>query len=248
MSDSLQKTITLAYLRDTRLDRGNVKGANRRISATADSFKTYPGTVKVALPKTRWSLSEARILPLLQNRRSLRAYSGETITLDHLAFLLWAAQGLTAQAGKHYLRTSPSAGALYPIETYLSVQNVATISPGLYHFDPLLFQLELLRDKDIKVDVCRAFLDQAFMKNAAVNIIWTAITRRSLAKYGDRGGRYVLLDAAHICQNVLLAAEAIECGSCPVAAFYDEEVNSLLDIDGVEETALYGVSIGKKAK
>ena len=248
MSDSLQKTKTLTYLRDTRLDRDNVKIASRRISDTADSFKTYPGTVKVSLPKTRWSLSEARIIPLLQKRRSLRAYSDEAITIDHLAFLLWASQGLTAQAGKHYLRTAPSAGALYPIETYLSVQNVATVSPGLYHLDPLLFQLELLKDKDIKVDICRAFLDQAFMKSAGVNIIWTAITRRSIAKYGDRGGRYVFLDAAHICQNVLLAAEAIDCASCPVAAFYDEEVNRLLDIDGVEETALYGVSIGKKAQ
>lgn len=248
MSDSLKQTKALTFLSDTRLDRDNVKTASRRISDPADSFKTYPGTVKVALPKTRWSLAEARIIPLLQKRRSLRAYSDEPVTIDHLAFLLWASQGLTAQAGKHFLRTAPSAGALYPIETYLSVQNVATLSPGLYHFDPLLFQLELLKDKDIKADICRAFLDQVFMKNAAVNIIWTAISRRSIAKYGDRGGRYLLLDAAHICQNVLLAAEAIDCGSCPVAAFYDEEVNRLLDIDGVEETALYGVSIGKKAK
>ena len=84
------------------------------------------------------------------------------------------------------------------------------------------------------------------MENAAVNIIWTSIARRTLAKYGDRGGRYIFLDAGHICQNVLIAAEALSFGSCPVAAFYDQDVNNLLDIDGVEETAIYGASIGKK--
>jgi SagB-type dehydrogenase family enzyme len=246
MSDTLRNTKTLEYLKDTQLERDSIKSKNRQDLGNTESFKTYPGTLKVSLPKTRWSLSEARIIPLLQNRRSGRAYSDEAIDLNHLAFLLWSSQGLTAQAGKHYLRTAPSAGALYPIETYLSVQNVEGIASGLYHFDPVLFQLELLKDKDMKVDISRAFLDQTFMKNAAVNLIWTAIAGRTMVKYGDRGGRYLLLEAAHICQNVLLAAEAMGCASCPVAAFYDEEVNTLLDIDGIEETALYAASIGKK--
>ena len=248
MSDTLGNTKTLEYLKDTQFERDSIKSNNRQNLGKTDSFKTYPGTLKVLLPKARWSLSEARIVPLLQNRRSLRAYSDEALDLNHLAFLLWSSQGLTAQAGKHYLRTAPSAGALYPIETYLSVQNVEGIASGLYHFDPVLFQLELLKDKDMKVDISRAFLDQTFMKNAAVNLIWTAIAARTMVKYGDRGGRYLLLEAAHICQNVLLAAEAMGCGSCPVAAFYDEEVNTLLNIDGIEETTLYAASIGKKVE
>lgn len=246
MNDNLQNTKTITFLKDTELTQSSIESSKRHDLGTTGSFKTYPDTTKVVLPKARWKLSEARIIPLLQNRRSRRKFSPGFMDLDGLAFILWCSQGLTAKAGTHYLRTAPSAGALYPIETYLSVHNVEGISAGLYHFDPLLFQLELLKDKDMKVDIAHAFLGQTFMENAAVNIIWTSIARRTLAKYGDRGGRYIFLDAGHICQNVLIAAEAINCGSCPVAAFYDQDVNNLLDIDGVEETAIYGASIGKK--
>jgi len=246
MIDNLQDTKTITFLKNTELSQSPVESSKRPGRGTTGSFKTYPDTPKFVLPKARWSLSEARIIPLLQNRRSRRKFSPGSMDLDGLSFLLWSSQGLTAKAGAHYLRTAPSAGALYPIETYLSVQNVEGISAGLYHFDPLLFQLELLKDKDLRIDVARAFLGQIFMENAAVNIIWTSIARRTLAKYGDRGGRYIFLDAGHICQNVLIAAEALNFGSCPVAAFYDQDVNNLLDIDGVEETAIYGASIGKK--
>ncbi len=247
MGDTLKKTKSLIFLKDTELRQNSLKGSIQSKLGRAESFKTYPNAAKISLPKSRWSLSEARIIPLLQNRRSLRTFSSSAIGLNELAFLLWSGQGITAQAGKHYLRTAPSAGAVYPIETYLSIQNVEGVIPGLYHLNPLLFELESLKEIDLKADISRAFLNQRFMEKAAVNIIWTAVSRRSLAKYGERGGRYLLLDAAHICQNVLLAAEAIDCGGCPVAAFYDQEVNELLEVDGVEETAIYSASIGKKA-
>jgi len=247
MSDILKNTATLTFLNDTGLRRHAPKSSMKDLLESAEPFKTYPGAQTISLPKCGWQLSEARIMPLLQNRRSLRKFSSCPIELNELAFLMWSAQGITAQAGKHFFRTAPSAGALYPIEPYLSIHNIKGVSRGLYHFNPSLFQLELLKETDIKGDISRAFLNQQFMQKAAINVIWTAIPRRSMAKYGERGGRYLFLDVAHICQNLLLAAEAINCGGCPVAAFYDHEVNGLLDVDGVEETVIYGASIGRKA-
>lgn len=248
MREHLGETKTIRYLKDTELRRDSIKADNALDVGRAEPFKTYPEAKKISLPRARWRLHEARIIPLMQQRRSRRSFSSEPVDPDGLAFLLWCSQGLTAQAGKHYLRTAPSAGALYPIESYVSVQNVEGITSGLYHFDPVSFQLELLVARDIRTEVSRAFLNQRFMERAAVNIIWTAIPKRSLTKYGERGGRYVMMDVAHICQNTLLAAEALDYGGCPVAAFYDQEVNKMLEIDGVEETAVYAVSIGRKTQ
>lgn len=160
--------------------------------------------------------------------------------------MLWASQGITAQAGKYLFRTAPSGGALYPIETYLSIHRVEGIDPGLYHFDPELFMLERLTKLSVGEQVAAACLNQKFIASSAVTFIWTSIFHRNLNKYKDRGLRYILLDAGHICQNLLLGAEAVGCGGCPVAAFFDDELNSILDIDTEREAALYLASVGKK--
>jgi SagB-type dehydrogenase family enzyme len=246
MTDDLQHSAGITFLRQTQLQRDTIRSAARPFYGTVPSFKNYPLATKTTLPRTSWNLSEARIMKLLQRRRSVRRYGTEPITLEDLAVILWAIQGVTAQAGNHLLRTSPSAGALYPIETYISIQRVASLAPGLYHFDVQSFQLELLTPGYQGDKIAEAFLGQSFLDHAAICLIWSAVTRRSMGKYGDRAVRYLLLDAAHICQNALLAAEALDFGACPVAAFYDQEVNRLLGIDGIEEVALYGAAIGRK--
>ena len=91
-----------------------------------------------------------------------------------------------------------------------------------------------------------ACLDQKFTAQAPVVFLWTGVFRRAMSKYGDRGMRYILLDAGHICQNLLLAAEAVGCGGCPIGAFYDNELNNLLQIGGEEESILYAASVGGK--
>jgi SagB-type dehydrogenase family enzyme len=213
--------------------------------ARVETFKSYPHSPKITLPRN-WNLAEERIVPLLQNRRSLRKYSAQPISLEHLAFMLWASQGITGQAEKYLFRATPSAGALYPVETYLSVHSVQDLAAGLYHFDAPHFTLDRLTEHDISETVAQACLDQNFMKQAAVVFLWTGVFRRNMWKYGDRGMRYILLDAGHICQNVMTAAEAAGCGGCPIAAFYDDELNHLLQIDGEEESILYAASVGLK--
>ncbi len=229
----------------SRFDRLSIETRHKPAIAKVETFKSYPQAQKISLPRT-WSLAEEHLTPLLQHRRSLRKYSTEPISLEHLAFLLWASQGITGQAGKYLFRAAPSAGALYPVETYISVHSIQGLAAGLYHFDAEYFALDRLRQQDEAEAVAQACLDQKFIARAAVLFLWTGVFRRAMSKYGDRAMRYILLDAGHICQNLLLAAEAIDCGGCPVGAFYDNDLNQLLQIDGEEESILYAAAVGGK--
>jgi SagB-type dehydrogenase family enzyme len=93
-------------------------------------------------------------------------------------------------------------------------------------------------------DVARAALNQEFIAKGTVTFIWSAVFRRNMSKYGNRGVRYILMDVAHICQNLLLGAEHLGLAACPVAAFYDDELNALLQVDGQEESVLYLAVVG----
>ncbi len=233
------------YLIETAYDRETIKDMERPAIAQIDTFKRYPETEKLELPRS-WQLKEARIVPLLQNRRSKRKFTTTEIDFEELAFMLWASQGITAKSGCYTFRTAPSGGALYPVETYLSIHRVKGVTPGLYHFNVENFCLDILTENDTSDKVAAACLDQKFMAQSAVTFIWSAVIRRCMSKYGNRGMRYILLDAGHICQNLLIAAEATGNSTCPVAAFYDDELNEILGINSNDETAIYAAAVGQK--
>ena len=241
----LHNTVAWEYLEKSLFDRETIRHLQKPELSPPEKYKTYPQAEKLVLP-VDWSLQESRILPLLQKRRSLRRYATDVVELPDLSFLLWSSQGITARMGDHFLRTSPSAGALYPIETYLVINRVENLDAGLYHFDVRNFQLEKISAEIGIEKAARACLDQDFIRQANLVFFWTAVFRRSMVKYGERGFRYLFLDAGHICQNTLLAAEAIGCGGCPIAAFYDQEANRLLGVDGEHESVIYAASIGKR--
>ena len=241
----LKGTKGFQYLEGSRFDRLSMGNRRKPAITKVEPFKHYPHSDKIPLSRS-WNIAQENITSLLQYRRSLRKYSTKLVSLEHLAFLLWASQGITGQAGKYLFRTAPSGGALYPVETYISAHSIEGLDAGLYHFDAEHFALDRLTEQDEAEAVAQACLDQKFMAQAAVVFLWTGIFRRAMSKYGDRGMRYILLDAGHICQNLLLAAEAVGCGGCPVGAFYDNELNQLLQIDGEEESILYAASLGRK--
>ncbi len=164
------------------------------------------------------------------------------MSLKELAHLFWASQGITSKEG---LRAAPSAGALYPIETYVSIFRVKGIPMGLYHFNVHDFLLERLAEDNFSESFTTASLGQGVVGRAAVLFIWTAVMLRSMGKYRNRAIRYIFLDTGHICQNLLLAATALNLGACPVGAFFDDEINKLLKIDGEQETAIYLATVGK---
>ncbi len=182
---------------------------------------------------------------VIQKRRSQREFTEEPISLAQLSQLLWAIQGITHTEFGYAFRACPSAGALYPIETYLVVNNVKGLEPGLYHFYIPENLLEVLAQGSFGRDLARAALDQDMVRTAAVVFLWTAVVQRSKWKYRERGYRYIYLDAGHIGQNLYLAASALDLGSCTIGALFDEEVNQVIGVDGKDETIVYMGAVGK---
>lgn len=209
-------------------------------------IKDYPDAPQIQLPTPGEGL-KATLWETLGQRRSVRRFSDEALSRRELSNLLWAAQGVTGRSHDVMFRTAPSAGALYPIETYVSVQRLAQISNGLYHYVVGDHALERLTGKGLGAQLAAAALDQQMVERAALVFIWSAVFSRGKWKYAQRAYRYLYLDAGHIAQNVALAAVALGLGSCQIAALYDDEVNALLGIDGEEESVVYMTAIGRPA-
>ena len=245
--DELKRSLGYIFLQETKFEEHTIWSKARLDIAPAQPFKHYADAEKTSLPAD-WDMGSKGLHEILQYRRSNRRFNEKAINLKDLAMLLWASQGISGRAGNFFFRTAPSAGALYPVETYLSIQNVDSIPAGLYHFQPADFSLDKIAPGNKGDLVADAALGQNFLARAGVVFIWSAILRRNFAKYGHRGLRYVMMDAGHICQNLLLAAEALDLGACPVAAFYDDQLNQLLDLDGEEESAIYLAGVGSKDK
>jgi SagB-type dehydrogenase family enzyme len=231
------------YLAETRYRRETI-GAGDRAHPGAPKYKEYPeARRRVALtPEAGRRASD--LWQCLESRRSRRQYRERPLALDELAALLWAAQGVTLATRTVLFRTSPSAGALYPVETYLAAHRVEGLEPGIWHFRMPDFSLELLKEGDFRRPLVEAGLGQAFLGAAGAVFIWTGVLNRSMWKYRERAIRYLFLDAGHICQNLMLAATALGLGVCPVGAFFDGEVEALIGVDGTDEVALYLAAAG----
>ncbi|MFZ5986214.1 MAG: SagB/ThcOx family dehydrogenase, partial [Bacillota bacterium] len=182
-----------------------------------------------------------------ENRRSIRKYKDIPISMEELSYLLWCTQRVKELIpGKATFRTVPSAGARHPFETYLLINNVNGLEPGLYRYIALKHKLIPEKmDEDIADRVTKACLDQRFIKTSAVTFIWAAIPFRAVWRYSERAYRYIHLDAGHVCQNLYLSAEDIDCGVCAIAAYLDDEINNLLGLDGENGFVIYIASLGK---
>jgi SagB-type dehydrogenase family enzyme len=183
----------------------------------------------------------------IEMRVSVRQYAETPLTLAELSYLLWCTQGVKHVEGDSVtLRTVPSAGARHALETYLLVNRVQGLEPGLYRF--LAIEHKLLA-VDVRPDVAelvtQACWNQRMVLASAVTYIWAAVPYRMAWRYGQRGYRYLHLDVGHVCQNLYLAAPSVGCGTCAIAAFSDEDMSRTLDIDGVEQFAIYVATVGK---
>jgi SagB-type dehydrogenase family enzyme len=232
------------FQKKTKYQRGKMPGRGPGSLKEPEAFKTYPGARIVPLDVPN-ELPTATLWETLKKRRSVRRYAEAPLTKTELSQLLWAAQGVTAHAHRCLFRTAPSAGALYPVETYLVVNSVTGMERGIYHYDVREHRLELIREGKVRDEAARAALDQEMLAAASVVFIWTAVFARSTWKYGDRAYRYVYLDAGHIAQNVALAAVALGLATCQIAALYDDEVNALVGVDGTGESTVYMTSVGR---
>jgi SagB-type dehydrogenase family enzyme len=184
----------------------------------------------------------------VEQRRSLRNYAGTPLTLSELAFLLWMTQGVKKVTPRPAtFRTVPSAGARHAFETYLVINQVEGLAPGLYRYAAIEHALlELKLSSKICDQLALACGNQNQICTSAVTFAWVAVTERMYYRYGERGYRYLFLDAGHVCQNLSLAAEAINCGTCAIAAYDDIATNQTLGLDGEELFTIYLASVGKK--
>ncbi len=206
-------------------------------------YKEYPGARKIRLPPPGTPVLSS-FAEMLSRRRSVREYSARPLHLEEISFLLWASSGIQRREEGHAFRTVPSAGALYPIDTYVIAHRVEGIGPGVYHYGVRDHHLEEVAPGDFRADLTRAALFQEFCSEAGAAFVWTAIFSRAKWKYRQRAYRYVYLDAGHIAQNLALAAVGLGLGTCQVAAFFDDEMNALLGVDGVEESVIYLSAVG----
>jgi SagB-type dehydrogenase family enzyme len=199
------------------------------------------GSDIIELPEPQYD-SDVSIEQSLLRRRSIRSYTGESLTLQEVAQLLWAAQGVTDPTG---FRTAPSAGALYPLELYVVTGDVQDLSPGVYRYEPLEHRLVGTMEGDKRAELADAALGQTFVGEGALVVVFTAVYERTTGKYGDRGISYVHMEVGHAAQNLCLQAAAMDLGVVTVGAFYDEEVGELLDLPG-DEQPLYVIPVGRK--
>jgi SagB-type dehydrogenase family enzyme len=206
-----------------------------------DPLKTYPDTERIALPDASgWSGLSTEAA--METRRSMRTYRRGPLPTEQLSRVLHAACGVTDEARGY--RTAPSAGALYPIEVYPVVHDVAGLTAGLYHYLPAAHSLELVRPGDMRAAMVTAGAGQEMAGRAQVCLILSAVFQRTRWRYRERTYRYVLLEAGHIGQNVYLAAAALGLGTCAIGAFLDDNLNDLLGIDGNDEASLYILTLG----
>jgi len=196
----------------------------------------------------KFPLDEIDLLQLVEKRETLRKYIDKPLTLEELSYLLWGTQGVKSLTEKPLSkRTVPSAGSRHPFETYLLVNDVTGLSPGLYRYLALSHQLARLPDREnIKQTLTEACLKQQHVKTSAVTFAWVAVPHRTVWRYSQRGYRYIYLDAGHVCQNLYLLAEAIDCGVCAIAAFDDDLANQAIGLDGEDLFVIYLASVGKQ--
>jgi SagB-type dehydrogenase family enzyme len=202
----------------------------------------------VNLPQPKYD-SEISVEEALLNRRSIRSYSQTSMTIEQISQLLWSAYGITRENNSQEFyrggfRTAPSAGALYPLEIYIATGNVSDLKKGIYKYNSIKHQLEMVVAGDIRDDLSKAIVKSFRIQKASVVIVFTAIFERTTQKYGQRGReRYVWIEVGHSAQNLYLQAYSLGVGMCVNGAFNDEVISDVLLLPANEEP-VYLITMG----
>lgn len=192
-------------------------------------------------------MEKPALLDAIRDRRSSRVYTQEDMSLEQLAFLLWATQGVKGLRGKSYatLRTVPCGGARHEFETYLLVRRVTGLVPGIYHYLPMEHALECLGAvEDMDAVISDAMSGQSWCAKANVVFLWSMVPYRAEWRYGIYAHRIALVDVGHVGQNLYLACSGLGLGTCGIGAFDDAVCTKLLGLDGDEEYIVYSAPVG----
>lgn len=207
-------------------------------------YKTYPRFAQVPLPAV--ATPSADFFDLVLSRKTDRAFSNDALTPEKLSTLLKFSCGITQpSSGGNPRRAYPSGGARYPLEVYpILFSPAGPISPGVYHYNIKEHALETLSERPFTRDDIARIATYPFVQHASALLVITAVFWRTHMKYGERGYRYILLEAGHIGQNIYLASAALGIRCTGLGGTHDEAVESLLAIDGAGESLVYGLVLG----
>ena len=234
------------FQQETKYHRDKMGGHKLDWDAKPALYKEYPQAKSIELP----SFEPSRPMTLdaaLRQRKSVRDFQAKSISLGQLAYVLWASTGLQRVEQGYEFRTAPSAGALYPIETYVIANDVRKLEQGVYHYSIRDHKLEQIVQGDMRRQITAAALGQGMCATAAAVFVWSAVFERCKWKYGQRAYRYIHLDAGHIAENLSLAAVSLNLGSCEIGALFDDDANAILGIDGIEESTILMAAVGVPA-
>lgn len=239
-----KQTVGAAFMEATSYSRSKpMEGpTSRRQPSVHKRYRRLAARIELPAPETSGGPA---LWTVFSQRRSERNFARGSLSREQLSQLLWAVSGITGEIGGFLLRTTASAGALYPNETYLFLNQVEDCLQGLAHYNVHDHALEVFRAGDFSHDLVAACLGQGFCQTAPVVLCWTSVIARGTWKYADRAYRYFFLDAGHLGAHLQLAATALGLGSVNVGAFFDDQVNALLDLDGKTEFAVYLAAVGK---
>jgi SagB-type dehydrogenase family enzyme len=197
------------------------------------------------IPPGDFKVGRTPFIDTVRNRKSRRRFTDQPISLEDLSFLLWSTQGVREvfRDGKWTRRTVPSGGSRHPFETYLLVNRVDGVEPGMYRYLPLDHRLCRLDDHDAMM--ARVEPDyRGFVSNPAVIFVWTVIPYRTEWRYSMISDKIIALDAGHICQNLYLACEALHLGTCAYDGYDQDTLDKILAADGEDEFTIYLATVG----
>lgn len=227
--------------------------AGKPMPALQNAIDESHQTIELVKPG-EFNLKDSSLLETIKQRRSRRKYTNIPFTMAELSYLLYTTQGVHRVVKKDEkpfvtMRTVPSAGARHPFETYLVILNAENLKPGIYRYLALDHKLEAVNTdwelSKLKVKVTEMTLGQKFASTCNALFAWSCVPYRAEWRYNIASHKAMLLDAGHICQNLYLACESIEAGTCAIAAYDQEKVDELLGIDGENEYSVYLAPAGK---
>jgi SagB-type dehydrogenase family enzyme len=232
---------------------GLVLGSPFYLKLITRGYKTYPTARKMSLPgyaEFEDTARSRRLREITLRRRSVRKFTGETISLNNVAHILFNSYGTTGRMTLSFgieqdARAVPSGGALYPLELYFAAHKVDGLEPGIYHYNVEGHSLELVRQGQFSAEFGRALFYEDMFKNVAGTLVITAVPRRSSLKYGERSYRFINLEAGHVGQAACLTSCALDIGCVMLGGFYDDDVDDLIGVDGVNEMTLYTCAFGR---
>jgi len=203
------------------------------------------------IPPDKLSIGNASYLDLVNNRISRRKYTSSPLSLEEISFLLWCTQGVkqVLKSGRGVKRTVPSAGAKSPLETYLVINRVEGVEPGLYRYISFSHQLLFIKEiEDAEGTMGKLAFDQKFVGTAPVIFIWTAVPYRTEWRYTILSHKFISIDLGTACQNLYMSCEAANLGTVAIGYYEQNKLDNLLDLNTDEEFVVLIAPVGRYQK